>query len=52
VPADHQLRKIDAVLDLSGLRLQLAPFYSHTGRPSVIHTYRYHATMDSSNGLS
>lgn len=35
VPADHLLRKIDAVLDLSGLRAQLAPFYSHTGRPSI-----------------
>jgi transposase len=35
VPADHLLRKIDAVLDLSWLRGELAPFYSHTGRPSV-----------------
>src|SRR5690242_7126301 len=35
VPADHLLRKVDAVLDLSGLRAQLAPHYSHTGRPSV-----------------
>jgi transposase len=35
VPVDHLLRKIDAVLDLSGLHRQLAPFYSHTGRPSV-----------------
>ena len=35
VPVDHLLRKIDAVLDLSGLRRELAPFYSHTGRPSV-----------------
>lgn len=35
VPADHMLRKIDAVLDLSDLRAQLAPFYSHTGRPSI-----------------
>ncbi len=35
VPADHLLRKIDAVLDLSGLRAQLAPHYSHTGRPSI-----------------
>jgi hypothetical protein len=26
VPADHMLRKIDAVLDLSDLRAQLAPF--------------------------
>ena len=35
VAVDHLLRKIDAVLDLSGLRRELAPFYSHTGRPSV-----------------
>src|SRR5262252_8047356 len=35
VPVDHLLRRIDAVLGLSGLRHQLAPFYSHTGRPSV-----------------
>ncbi len=35
VPVDHLLRKIDAVLDLSGLRHELAPFYSHTGRPSI-----------------
>src|SRR6266404_724120 len=35
VPADHLLRKIDTVLDLSNLRSQLAPYYSHTGRPSI-----------------
>lgn len=35
VPADHQLRKINSVLDLSGLHRQLGPFYSDTGRPSV-----------------
>jgi transposase len=35
VPADHLLRRVDAVLDLSGLRAQLAPHYSHTGRPSI-----------------
>jgi transposase len=35
VPTDHLLRKIDGVLDLGGLRRQLAPFYSNTGRPSV-----------------
>ncbi len=35
VPNDHLLRKIDAVLDISWLRGELAPFYSHTGRPSV-----------------
>jgi len=35
VPRDHLLRKIDAVLDLSWLRAELAPYYSHAGRPSV-----------------
>jgi transposase len=35
VPADHFLRKIDAVLDLTWLRSALAPYYSHLGCPSV-----------------
>lgn len=35
VPKDHLLRGIDRFLDLSELRGQLAPFYSHTGRPSI-----------------
>ena len=35
VPQDHLLRDIDRVLDLSGLREHLAPYYSHTGRPSI-----------------
>jgi transposase len=35
VPEDHVLRRIDAVLDLSGLREHLAPYYSQTGRPSI-----------------
>lgn len=35
VPRDRLLRKIDAVLDLSGLRAALAPHYSRTGRPSI-----------------
>jgi transposase len=35
VPQDRLLRSIDRVLDLSGLREQLAPYYSHTGRPSI-----------------
>ncbi len=35
VPRDHLLRRIDAVLDLSWLRAELSPFYSHTGCPSV-----------------
>ena len=35
VPGDHLLRKIDAVLDLSWLRDELRPYYSHTGCPSV-----------------
>jgi transposase len=35
VPADHLVRRIDAVLDTSWVHRELAPFYSHTGRPSV-----------------
>ena len=35
VAADHLLRGIDRCLDLGELRHQLAPFYSHTGRPSI-----------------
>ena len=35
VPANHLLRRIDAVLDLSWLRGEIAPFYSHTGCPSI-----------------
>jgi len=35
VPTSHLLRSIDRFVDLSGLRRELAPFYSSTGRPSV-----------------
>jgi transposase len=35
VPPDHLLRGIDRFFDLGELRQHLAPFYSHTGRPSV-----------------
>ena len=35
VPIDHLLRGIDQCLDRSELRQQMAPFYSHTGRPSI-----------------
>jgi len=35
VPQNHLLRHIDRFLDLSDLRQHLAPYYSHTGRPSV-----------------
>ena len=35
VAAGHLLRRIDAVLDLGWLRAELAPYYSHTGCPSV-----------------
>src|SRR6202043_2906713 len=35
VPADHLLRSIDRFVDLSGLRRELAPFYSTLGRPSI-----------------
>ena len=36
VPADHLLRRIDDVLDLSWLRAALTPYYSHTGVPRSI----------------
>ncbi len=35
VPVDHLVRKLNAVLDLSWLRAELAPYYSDTGRPSI-----------------
>lgn len=35
VPRDHLLRGIDHFLNLGDLRQHLAPFYSHTGRPSI-----------------
>src|SRR5438876_9617113 len=35
VPEDHLVRKIDAALDLSSLRSELAPHYSSMGRPSI-----------------
>lgn len=35
VPGDHLLRGVDRFLDLGDLRQHLAPFYSHTGRPSI-----------------
>src|SRR6266542_4384879 len=35
VPPDHLVRQIDAVLDLSWVLKELAPYYSDTGRPSI-----------------
>jgi hypothetical protein len=35
VPADHLVRQLDALLDLSWIHKELAPYYSHTGRPSI-----------------
>ena len=35
VPGDHLLRRIDAILELSWLRSELAPYYSHIGCPLV-----------------
>ncbi|WP_339857683.1 IS1182 family transposase [uncultured Nisaea sp.] len=35
VPADHFLRRVDRFLDFKPLRAELAPLYSHTGRPSI-----------------
>ena len=35
VPPDHLVRQISGVLDLSWVHKELAPYYSHTGRPSI-----------------
>ena len=35
VPADHLVRQIDSMIDLSWVHKELAPYYSHTGRPSI-----------------
>jgi len=35
VPPDQLVRQIDGLLDLSWVHNELAPFYSHTGRPSI-----------------
>src|SRR6476659_6528376 len=35
VPEDHLLRKSATALDLSLLRIELAPYYSSMGRPSI-----------------
>lgn len=35
VPAGHLLREIDRFLDVCAIREQLAPHYSHLGRPSI-----------------
>src|SRR4030081_3817014 len=34
-PPEHLVRQIDGVLDLSWVHKELAPYYSHTGRPSI-----------------
>jgi transposase len=35
VSAEHLLRQIDAVLDLTTLRQMLAPYFASGGRPSI-----------------
>ena len=35
VPDDHLVREIDAVLDLSWVHAELAPYYPSIGRPSI-----------------
>ena len=34
-PPDHLVRQIDGLLDLDWVHKELAPYYSHTGRPSI-----------------
>src|SRR3979411_2146562 len=35
VPERHLLRSIDRIVELDGLRRELAPFYTKVGRPSI-----------------
>jgi hypothetical protein len=35
VPDDHLVRKVAAVLDLSWVHAELAPYYPQIGRPSI-----------------
>ena len=35
IASEHLLRGVDKFLDLGDLHQHLAPFYSHTGRPSI-----------------
>jgi transposase len=35
VPADHLVREIAGILDLSWVHGELAPYYSRLGRPSI-----------------
>ena len=35
IPANHLVRKLDALLDFEPIRQELGSFYSETGRPSV-----------------
>jgi transposase len=35
VPPDHLVRQIECLLDLSWVHKELAPYYSHIGRPSI-----------------
>ena len=35
VAPDHLVRQVDGVLDLAWVHKELAPYYSHTGRPSI-----------------
>ena len=35
VPPDHLVRQIDSVVDLGWVHKALAPYYLHTGRPSI-----------------
>jgi transposase len=35
VPQDHPVREVAAVLDLSWVHSELAPYYPRLGRPSI-----------------
>jgi len=46
VPGDHPVREIAAVLDLSWMHSQLAPFYPKIGRPSIGPDHQFRIDID------
>jgi transposase len=51
VPAEHLVRRIDAVLDLGWVHQELAPYYSHTGRPSIDPVLMIRMLIEGQSGL-
>ena len=46
IPQNHMVRKLDALLDFRNLRTELAPYYSHTGRPSIDPAAQWTASLN------